>query len=1810
MAEYAGLEIRIGGDTTRLNNALKAPTKSAAELQARIRQITRAMQFDPTNLQNVETRIRLTGDRMQSLQVKAKLAKTAMKQLGDSLVRLDGKDRSVSDIATKTDNLSLVAKQADERYVNLEGSLAKVYETWNKLVRSTGKDFARDVLGISAEDADRLMDVNTTIGDVKQEIADINSMRRANISGSGGQIISKQDLNNLIEFKKLNFHAMFENGFGLDEVVDKARELGVAISDDAVYSVKNLQQAFRNAADEKKAFDKALQYEQLGTDIQRIESEAEDLSQTMRKLDDRMSKTKGYDLFQRIEGDIRKVDAALDNVESDLERTEAAMKVDPKNIELAARYMNDLQQKVSLSEEKASLLNREMQLLKSGGAKEAAKGHQDLAKWIEESAEKAREAKKALSDQGAEVKNLEDSVKQAEQTLALLKRDMSLVEFSDNVTKWQKNTKRLSTELENLKSKTESAAFAQERYDKAAENFNKAKSEADALKKTISSMQRQYDKLDKAAEDAFNNNALTDDMLADLRNLKSEIDDAKTRYGKLKEAVKQYRSELKEPQGLNEIAQTDLTEQTEKVEKLRQSIEKLSRTKEVKIFKNPGEDIEKEEQAIEELKVELDQAKAKEKERQAAYNAAEAENNLAKEAKAFGEVQQEADETRAKILETKDLMSGASGPILNPSTLKSWGMTLSATVTPIMFSIGRSMVDASSDIDSAYRNMRKTVEGSEEDFEALRRHAIEFSTTHVTSADQILEIEAIGGELGIATENLTAFAEAISNLEVSSNLDIEGAADALGHLANIMHIAPEDYDGFSDALVRLGNNGASTESEIANIAERIGSMGSIVGMSASDVLAWASSIASTGQNAEAAGTAISKTLSFFETAVAAAGGTIDTSFKSINDAVTSGGDELTVFANLAGRSAEEFADAWEADPKAAFEELSGYVKGAKNSLQGIADVAHMSADDFAKAWESDPTGAMKAFIEGLNDIEGAGGSADSVLQNLGITSVRQKQAIEGLMQTVGGLDDNLKMSSDAWNGITDKWGKAGDAANEAAKKAEGFSGQLEIMKNMGKNALAELGEGAVPWIQRLSGTFESLSKWFSGLNKGTKEAIVGFGGLAAAAGPALTLVSTFLTSKTNVAKWAEENVSGFALVAEAFKEEGDEGVRALTGMSYGMASTKMIAKSFGKAILKSFAFGAAIAAIVALVSALKSLYDRYQDHIAATKGLKDALDGVGRSTEVSAESSNLLGSRVRDLAKDSKDYESRLADLTHTIEDSNSKYSTYSGTLSYYGDTVKELAGKEGRTKEESAKLAAALEGINDACGTTYGINEYGDIIDTQTGKIQDNTDAILNNIEARRNQALLEYYSDDYAQAVGQFEDAKARYEEARDAFKTLSSESGKTQYFEHAKEVYGSNYNEAQVQAAYNKELDDAETAMHNYGDEVEATGKALSTLEGRMDVAQAALEDNQRALDEAAKAEEAYNKRTETVLSDVTGNMKRLSDAITGVGGSDAGFNAIADGLTAINVSAKELNDVDMTALATAFDSANGSMQEVIQTLENGGVKMETWNAALEAAPGAAENMAGLTAAAFQSMYEIAGQDLNNTMTLIAGLDEIQVGEKTFYVGDNGSVVDSEGRVYDLQTQLSELPDEVITLINADNSDAQEKISETESSRKKLDGASATVGIYANDYASGKISSVKEELQRLHGRSATTDVYVRKHEAQATGGMNSRPVIPRHATGYIATGPTLTNQGWIGEDGIEAVANWATGGAVVPLTNKRYMLPIADAIADGMTQRLGGSLASGATYYTYINDAVLNGDAEIQAAVLALLSTLQRKGAMNRG
>ena len=1841
MAEYAGLEIRIGGDTTKLTNALKASTKSAADLQSRIRQATKAMQFDPTDLSNIDTRIKLTGNRMESLSSKVQIVRTAMEQLGSAMTHLkdaDGNFKSVKQVASETDNLSLAAKQADERFNGLTDTLAKIYESWNNFSRAQGADYLSDKLDIPRDEAEQLMKASTSASTLVTELKRIRDMRKDPIFGDGKDVFSDADIQKAKELKNLNFHNMFKNGTDLDEMIEKADRLGVVIEESAVENVRGLQTAFKDAQREKKTFDDTLKYEQMGVDIQRYESEIVSMSNDIRRLDDGMTEIGKSEPFQNLESRLREVDAALDNVNNDLERTESAMKLDPSNIDLATRRLGDLQQQANLSEEKASILRQELDMLEADGVKEAAEGHRDLAKWVEESAESARKANIEYNNQKATVSNLDNDVKSLSQRIENMKGSSTITEASQNVIEWKKQTQNLTKAMEDLKVAEQKVSDNQQKLGEIQGNFDKATKDVDEYKSKLDSLEQEYRQLDEAYRKIYNDPNVDFDtklgMYNRLQELPAEIKRVETSYKGAQEEVKIFNNELELQAERVKISQSALEQQKTKVADLKNTVKELEKTSEVKFFKNPTGEIEKAEGELRELQGELDEAKDKFNQVENAYSAAKSENELAKTANKTRELSAELADTEIQAKATNDAIKGLDmGGILNASTVKSISMTMSATLTPTIAAVGYKMVDASATVDAAYRDMRKTVEGTEEQFEALKKSAIDFSRTHVTSADQILQIEAIGGELGIATEDLETFAEVISNIDVATNLDTESAADALGHLANIMKLSKDDYVGFSDALVRLGNNGASTETEIANIAERIGSMASIVNMSAPDVLAWSSSIASTGQNAEAAGTAISKTMSFFETAVAAAGGTIDTSFESISAAVQNGGSELVVFSNLMGQTAEEFAQAWESDPEAVFNEVTATVDNAKNSLQGIADVAHMTASEFAKTWESDPTAAMEAFIKGLNDIEASGGSADAVLQNFGITSVRQKQAIEGLMQTIGGLDNNLTMSRDAWKGVSDEWGQAGDAANEAAKKAEGFSGQIQILKNMAQIALSELGEGAVPYIKLLSGALEGLSSWFSSVGSGVKTFIVGFGGLAAAAGPLLSMTGTFLTAKQEVKDWLDTTVNATALVKSAFASGGDEAVKALTGTMSAMDKFKLIAKDLGTSLLGSLKVVAIVAALAAIGFAVKKLYDDWKTHVKATSGLTSAMKGIGDAAEASVDGVNAASISLSELVNNSKGYEKRLAGLADTIDESNKQYGQFAGNMNYYSDTISTLGSKSELTQSEAYKLEAALKAVNDACGTTYGLDEYNNIIDTTTGKIMENTDVINANIEARKQQALIEYYSDDYTEAVGQLAEAQENLNTATENYNTLASDQGKHDYLEQAKRTQGAFYDEEKALAAYDYELGLAKDAISNYQQEVNRTQAVVDTLEGKISSATDEMDRANQVIDDAAKAQEAFDRRSAIVAGDVTGNMKRMSDTMDKMGGTDSGFNSIVDGLEAVHVSAEEMNDVDMGNLITSFTDAGSSMSDVIATLENGGVQMTTWNEALEAAPGAAENMGSVTASAFQSMYEIAGENIDGTMSLIAGLDEVQVGDKTFYIGDNGSIVDEQGQIYNIKTDLDTIPTEVITAYYVNDNDAQQKALETKEKLSEIGNENPTPTIsvrdnaigptnalrdrlnevggmtpspsaYLNDYASDGITYISSRLRGLDGSSATVTIYENtKKTSQATGGMNNVPVIPRHATGYIATGPTLTNQGWIGEDGIEAVANWATGGAVVPLTNKRYMLPIADAIADGMASRV--TQAGGDTYSITVYANGDSGDEIAQAVVGAIRSQNLRSG-----
>lgn len=713
------------------------------------------------------------------------------------------------------------------------------------------------------------------------------------------------------------------------------------------------------------------------------------------------------------------------------------------------------------------------------------------------------------------------------------------------------------------------------------------------------------------------------------------------------------------------------------------------------------------------LSSEIAECESQVKQLKAAEQQAASARETANAKKEYAELAQEMQQAESQAKQLASSMERVQRPS-NWTHLKTLGMTLSAVLTPAMERFGSYALQSATDIDTAYRNMRKTVQGSEGDFQKLKQSALEFSSVNFASADQILAIQAIGGELGVATESLDTFAQTASNLDIATDLDAETAATALGQLDNILGDLNEStMPNFADSLVRLGNNGASTESQILDIATRIGSMASIVGMTTPDMLALSSTIASTGQNAEAAGTAISKTMSFMETAVAAGGST----------------------------------------------------------LSEIAATANMSADQFAAAWEKRPLEAITAFIKGLNQLEENGGSADLRLQELGITAVRQKQAIEGLMQTVKSqngelsvMDANAQMAADAWNGLSDQWGAAGDAAREAEAKNEGFAGSVQRLKNTAQNAASEIADSLAPAMDDIADAAADLYDDFSQASDGTKQFVAAAGVLAAGLGPGLSVIATMGTGLSDVYKKLKDGKKAFSqltkgvdaarIVLGPMASQADVAALATEGLTLKMKAANVGAKALNVATsaLKFTIAGLAIGAVAVLVGQLIELKQKSDLVDAAFKDVRDIVPQASGSIDGAKDSVYELASSYEDLLRDMKrSNEQFKTDMEQTAQTDRQ--------LSNYIDTIEELGNKGNLTAGEQARLNEAVQGYKDITGDT------SDIIDNQTGALQVNTEELRNNARAWSDKAKAEGYASYAASKYAEYADAQLKMDEATQA-------------------------------------------------------------------------------------------------------------------------------------------------------------------------------------------------------------------------------------------------------------------------------------------------------------------------------------------------------------------------------------------------------------------------------------------------------------
>ena len=378
------------------------------------------------------------------------------------------------------------------------------------------------------------------------------------------------------------------------------------------------------------------------------------------------------------------------------------------------------------------------------------------------------------------------------------------------------------------------------------------------------------------------------------------------------------------------------------------------------------------------------------------------------------------------------------------------------------------------EFDTALANVRKTSDLTESELEELAKSALELSKTQPVDAQTILNIEALGAQLGISNGKLETFAKTVSGLDIATNMNAETAATEMARFANIVGMAEDEFSNYGSTLVAIGNNMATTESEVSQMAMRFASAGAQAGMSEAQILGMAGAMSSLGIKAEMGGSALSQI------------------FVSIGKAVANGGDDLEAFASR----------------------------------------ANMSAEEFRRAWGEDAAGAFNALIEGIGGATAAGEDMNVIMGELGFTQIRQSDVMRRLAGSTEAVTHKQSVLSSALELSTSAWEQNTALQKEVDQRNESMASRIEVLKNklnaiaitVGRplvNAVIDAVEALDPMIQGVADAAQA----FADMDEGGQRAIIAMAGLAAGAGPLMSvsgrLMRGFGSATSNLAVFTD-----------------------------------------------------------------------------------------------------------------------------------------------------------------------------------------------------------------------------------------------------------------------------------------------------------------------------------------------------------------------------------------------------------------------------------------------------------------------------------------------------------------------------------------------------------------------------------------------------------------------------------------------------------------------------------------------------------------
>lgn len=607
---------------------------------------------------------------------------------------------------------------------------------------------------------------------------------------------------------------------------------------------------------------------------------------------------------------------------------------------------------------------------------------------------------------------------------------------------------------------------------------------------------------------------------------------------------------------------------------------------------------------------------------------------------------------------------------------------MTAGLSTGMYLAGKAAID----FESSFAGVVKTVNGSPEQLNRIRQGFLDLSTQIPVSANELAKIGEVAGQLGIKTENILDFTKTIADLGATTNLSAEEGATSLAQFMAVMGTSQGNIRNLGSSIVELGNNFATNERSIVEMAQRLSGMGKQTNMAEADVLGLAAALSTVGIEAEAGGSAMTQVMN------------------KMQNAVASGGDSLQKFSSAAG----------------------------------------VSANEFAEAFKARPVEALQLLLKGLNEVKENGGNVNDVLSGLGITGIREADAIKRLAGALNG-DSGLGKALDIAN---KGWKENNALTKEAAIRYQTSASKLKMAKNEIQKMAIEMGSQLLPKLAQaltaskpLVNSLGNMMLWFSKLPTAVQLATLGFGPFMSVLGRMTTGIGSGVKAIGSFVKWVGKMSTA--------KSVGDM-IKLSTSIA-GVGTQAAKAGSMATLLTNPYVAGAALigAAFVGVGTAIyREMTKHSRNHEAAielTNGkYKEWYDAVIKGAEQSGNSINHMGDAVKRNSEAVKNEIKRVQQAnTEIMENINKNFQEGKWyKLQFDGRFRKQLKEALSLSDEEVNQISGSVQVAANLVGNSLASLEHtyrkGKIVTSDYAMAQikaasDITSATVQSVEQRK---------------------------------------------------------------------------------------------------------------------------------------------------------------------------------------------------------------------------------------------------------------------------------------------------------------------------------------------------------------------------------------------------------------------------------------------------------------------------------------------